>query len=385
MIKQLNYMTPIMTISEDVTLNVGSTATFTTVTAALNYLCRYTIAKTATVTIAVAAETITEPGVLDLQHPDSLQISIDGASPVSISLTSVTSNTAWANNLVSYTLAVSSVDGLVVGDVIGFQKCSGGSNPYLLNGLHKITAVGTSTITVATPTFYSSAVYASGAVTATGLVYKSTITTASGNVVLLGGQFKALKNLTIMTDPTSGSTALQVRTGVNVAVTERIHIYARGSGIITHSSNIYLSKIIISGAIYTGLSVSGGTAFLNDVQFSGTNQGASLNSCNCKVTGSNTSCVGTTNGICNYGGTMVLELSSKTYPTGGIIAATVINATMTASSGSAHILNLTIDNAAYGIFAAHAARVAAPSSSITFSSVSNSVLQNGLGAVVVTA
>src|SRR5207244_4067963 len=116
---------------------VGASGDFTKLSTALASLSGKIIVPGVTVTLSVAAETITETAEISITHPNATNINITGTY-YALSLTSVQSvtNTAAGNHPV--VLNLSDVSNCAVNDYVKMRGISGTNDFSTLEGLWKI-------------------------------------------------------------------------------------------------------------------------------------------------------------------------------------------------------------------------------------------------------
>ena len=166
----------VATTGNDTTGDGSSGNPWLTVGQALNYLGNFWINEAATVTIWLADGSYTLTSTINVQHPCGARITIQGTNSYNTILSSIASSSGSAGAW-SYVLNMAIVANIAVGDYMLIKSVSGGTNPLLLCGCHKVTAVGSSTITVLSTSRYSSA--ASGVVTGTITNVKTVINVPS--------------------------------------------------------------------------------------------------------------------------------------------------------------------------------------------------------------
>ena len=154
-----------------------------TVAHALLYLVNYCIAPGVTVTITVGDGTYTQSSLITITHPQGSQIKITGTNTYTTTVTSIASSSGSTGSW-SYVLNVASVVNIAVNDYVSISGATGGTYPRNIQGCLKVTAVGASTITVAS-TFHSTVV-ASGGVTANITVFKTILSCASTGCFYIG-------------------------------------------------------------------------------------------------------------------------------------------------------------------------------------------------------
>lgn len=158
-------------------VTVGAAGNYPTLRAAVDAYRDYFVTPNGSLTFSLAAEVIPDTTLTVIENPSFARARIVGADPIDISLTSVAS-TAGSAGVWDQVLNVSSTAGLFVGAYVLARVLTGGTNPYRLAGCHKITAIGSGTITVRNRNRHTSV--ASGAVTGTLRVLRSVVSVPAG-------------------------------------------------------------------------------------------------------------------------------------------------------------------------------------------------------------
>lgn len=258
-------------LTADKTVTVGSSGCdYTTLEDAFNAYKAVWIPHGVTLTFSLAAEIFTLTQAPIVQNPTFDNAKIVGATPISLSITSVASSSGSAGAW-SYVLNVASTVGLAVGQLVCVKAVTGGSNPNRLLGCHRITAIGSGQITVSVLTKSTS--QASGAVTATATVLTTVLYTTTNSCILLwvqgrlgGGRpspssapIKGVDNIGFSTTGTTGVIPILVTQGYLGVCGGTVGIYGPfyigmqvsdgGQAIVTGSAcNLY-----VSGGVYAGL------------------------------------------------------------------------------------------------------------------------------------
>jgi hypothetical protein len=249
----------IATTGSDSTGDGSSGNPWASISKSLSYLADFWITTAATVTIKLADGSYTTAVVV--AHPCGAQINIVGTNTYAKSISSIQSSSggvgAW-----SYVVNLNNVTNIAVNDYVLIATASGGTNPLLIVGCHKITNVdgGNSQITFTSKSQYSSA--AAGAVTATVTVVKTFLSvaasatgiTVSGNyslglvdkLVLVGANVTNSDGLAAIY---GGSITLGTTIGADNCL---IGAYAGYNGILIPGN------VIVSGGSYGLLSLEGG-------------------------------------------------------------------------------------------------------------------------------
>ncbi len=204
---------------QNVTLNV--TSDFATITAALDHIQNLWIPKGATITISVAAGTHAVASAITVVHPCGKQIKIEGATPVSTTITSVGAVTGSTGNW-SVPITVSSAAGISIGQYAIVKNTTGTGDFYTLAGVWEIINVAGSVVTVKNtsrktvfPTF-----------TGTGgdfVVPPTILSCTGGGIYVYDNPIGELKNLIIKGGVVSsgiyaGGSGAQITVGDNVGV-----------------------------------------------------------------------------------------------------------------------------------------------------------------------
>ena len=136
--------------------------------------------------------------------------SINGATPISTTVTSVASSSGSAGAW-SLVLNVGSTAGISTGMYAAIYNASGGTNPTYLEGAWPITAVGSGTITVSTTHRASAA--PSGAATATLVVMPTVLTFAGcdGFEIWDGASAINMQNVCIVGNGTAGTSGISLQ------------------------------------------------------------------------------------------------------------------------------------------------------------------------------
>lgn len=233
-------------LTADHTVTVGSTGCdYTTLEDAVDAYKSTWIPRGVTLTFELAAEVFTLTQAVILSNPMFDNARIVGATPISLSITSVASSSGSAGAW-SYVLNVASTVGLAVGQLVCIRSVTGGTNGNRLIGCHRVTAIGSGQITVSVLTKTNN--QASGATTATATVLTSVLhtTTNSSNLLILtaplgggrptvGTYIKGVDNVGFSTVGTTGVTPIVVSRG---------------------ALNVLGGWIGIHGSFYAGLQVS---------------------------------------------------------------------------------------------------------------------------------
>lgn len=265
-------------LTADHTVTIGSSGCdYTTIADAIDAYKSTWIPRGVTLTFSLAAEIFTVTESILATNPTFENARIVGATPISLSITSVASSSGSAGAW-SYVLNVASTAGLAVGQLVCIKAPSGGTNPNRLLGCHRITAIGSGQITVSVLTKTNN--QASGAVTATAVVLTSVVYTATNNIAVMyicgrlgGGRpspstvIAGIGNVGFATTGTTGSTAILVTRGVldimggvvGVHGPFYVGVQVSDSGTCTVTYNNTTNLFVSGGGYAALLSINSGT------------------------------------------------------------------------------------------------------------------------------
>ena len=261
-------------ISSNTTINVATTGgDFTTVQAALASLDNIVLGAETFITISVADGTYAESGPIIMAGPYGRNINIQGKNTYETNIISVQSSSGSSQNW-TIVLNVSSVENISANDYISIYAPSGGILPTYLAGCFKITNVDAvnTRITIASTHRASSA--PSGAVTASGLVYKAILsfTGTDGICVWEGGTSLNLSNLAVVGTAVGNGISIQdvgrlyvgsvtSSGGDSVSGTNGyIGVVGFYNGVLAlYNSEINDGAIHVSGAAYNGFLIDYGS------------------------------------------------------------------------------------------------------------------------------
>jgi hypothetical protein len=263
----------VSTTGSDTTGNGSSGNPWATLGHAMTYLAAFHIAPNISVTINLGAGTYTSGSSITVQHPQGSQIIITGATPVTTTLSSVTSFGTPSSGVSAVVLVIASAAGIAVGDYLLITPSTtigtlSGTNTHWWNilGCHKVTAVSGTSITVNVATNTANAASSYG--TLTGL------TTLNVTVLTTILAFSGTSGLNLYTAPQNwsiGAIENLVLYGPAIAGTIGINagaVYLNTVGVVNWSTGYNVSGLgyclayysAFSGCSQTGLQVTFGSS-----------------------------------------------------------------------------------------------------------------------------
>jgi len=282
--QMLHQFPQVIDTDTTVTVDPSGAAHFTTITAALAALERCFIVNNAVVTLSISGKHTISTPVTDAKLLSAGRVKLQGAFNGEKSVTGVASSSGSAG-VWSVVLNLASVAGIAVGDYLYVRNAADGTNPNALVGCHRVSAVGGSTVTIASK--HKTAV-PSGAVTATVRLIKTVITCNECNGIdLCNGGFAGISDLVFAFSGAMDRAGLSVDYGAderyqrggkaqigNGAVTLYTGIVGFSNGVVVGSGATLIVDygLTVSGCA-TGIVVDNGAADLQTVSVTGCDKG----------------------------------------------------------------------------------------------------------------
>lgn len=274
---QSNALGAASLISSSVTYVVApSGGNFTSVAAALAFLANAVIGSGVLVNIQVNDGTYSINSPMIVQGAFSRNIQIYGQHTYAHNVTSIQNATGTAGAW-SLALNLDSVSNIAIGDYVGIQGASGGTNASYLNGIFPVTAVDTVNNRITIASTHQNAVPPSGAVTAASLNFKTIFSCTNCDCfeVFNGGTALNIDKVAIIGDGTA-------HYGINVQDVGRCYIatgvgcYGFGGGgtggagfFANYNSEINCDGTLYAANCYMGINADSGASI--DTQFAITN------------------------------------------------------------------------------------------------------------------
>jgi len=193
----------VATTGNDITGDGSSGSPWATVGKAISYLNYFRL--NAIVTINVATGHYNESEII-IDHPDSYNIRITGASLLTKNVTSVQSNSGTAGAWTTV-INLDNVTDIIVGDYASLVNLAGGTNPRALNGFYRISNVDAvnNRITVENKNKWTSG--PSGAITGNALIYRTYLQFNATNGISVRNSISSLcTNIALINIGAMGST-----------------------------------------------------------------------------------------------------------------------------------------------------------------------------------
>ena len=202
----------VATTGNDSTGDGSSSNPWATIGKALTVVNGFYISPNGSVTIYLGNGTFTASAGYTVNHPNGDRIFITGTNTYTTPLNGALTNVGTpSGGVMAVTLAVASTANVAVNDYVIINNVAGGSYAYSLDGCHKVTGVGTGTITLAIKSYCLAAQIPSGSPTATVNIIKTVLTfTSATNAIVVGNNninynLGGLSNLVIVGQVVGGA------------------------------------------------------------------------------------------------------------------------------------------------------------------------------------
>ncbi len=234
------------------TINADGSGDFANLAAAFDYFSQNLIgtAISDVLTVDLGAGTHNYSSEVTVQSPFTKVVYFKGATPISAAMSSVQSSSGSAGAW-SITVNLNSISGMAAGQVAVFKSCSGGTNPFYMEGPWLISSVDAINSRITVTSTNRSTNIPAGAVTATVLVLTTVLkfTGCYGINIYSGGTALNLQDMAIIGDNSGSNTGLNLqdvgRCFINGAVAVMnfggINVYANYNSELNGDGELYIS------------------------------------------------------------------------------------------------------------------------------------------------
>ncbi len=250
-----------ITGTQTYTINANGSGTFANLQTAFDYFSENLIGTGSTdfFTVNLNAATHSYSSSVTIQSPFTKVVNFVGATPITTTMSGVQSSSGSAGAR-SITVNLASTAGMAVGQVAVFSGCSGGTNPFYMEGAWMITSVDSINNRITITSTSRSSNVPSGTVTSNVTVLTTVIkfTGCYGINIYSGGTALNLQNIAIVGDGSSGNIGLNLQDVGRCFIAGTVAVLNFGGANIYGNYN---SELNGSGALYSSGSQSHGFYF----------------------------------------------------------------------------------------------------------------------------